>query len=104
MDHSFEDPMMSMQLTPVRSDTLILDLELMIPTETTGPGFYWVRMKWRSPMGMMLRSSTNSPEYFARQIAVEPDYTLSVNPSSVREDAGATDITVSVTAKDEDDR
>ena len=34
--------------------------------------------------------------YFAKQIAVEPDYILSVNPSSVREDAGATDITVRV--------
>ena len=47
-------------------------------------------------MGMKLQ--VNLDAYFARQIAVEPDYILSVNPSSVREDAGATDITVSVTA------
>ena len=38
--------------------------------------------------------------YFARQIAVEPDYILSVNPSSVREDADATDVTVSVRLKE----
>ena len=39
-------------------------------------------------------------EYFAKQIAVEPDYILSVNPSSVREDAGATDVTVRVRLSD----
>ena len=38
-------------------------------------------------MGMM---QVNPTEHFAKQIAVEPDYTLSVNPGSVREDAGAT--------------
>ena len=35
---------------------------------------------------------------------MEPEYTLSANPNSVREDAGATDITVSVTAKGKVDR
>ena len=52
----------------------------------------------------MIILAVNLPEYFAKQIAVEPDYTLSVNPSSVREDADATTITVSVTAKEEVDR
>ena len=31
---------------------------------------------------------------------MEPDYILSVNPNSVREDAGATDVTVSVRLRD----
>ena len=53
----------------------------------------------------MLQWSISGSSYFARQIAVEPDYVLSVNPSSVREDAGATDVTVSVEdLSDEDGR
>ena len=34
---------------------------------------------------------------------MEPDYILSVNPSSVREDAGVTDVTVRVRLSDDDD-
>ena len=34
--------------------------------------------------------------YFAKQIVVQPDYVLSVNPGSVREDADATTVTVRV--------
>ena len=45
---------------------------------------------------MGMRVEVKMEYYFARQIAVEPDYILSVNPSSVREDAGATDVTVRV--------
>ena len=32
--------------------------------------------------------------FFAKQIVVQPDYVLSVNPGSVREDAGETNVTV----------
>ena len=38
---------------------------------------------------------------FAKQIAIEPDYILSVNPSSVREDAGGTDIEIKVKVGDD---
>ena len=45
-----------------------------------------------------------SESYFAKQIAVEPDYILSVNPTSVREDAGATDITVRVQVRQDENK
>ena len=82
----------------VRRDTLILDLE---DANNTGPGFYWVRIQVQVPDGD--QSGQNWTQYSARQIAVEPDYILSVNPSSVREDAGVTDVTVRVRLSDEDD-
>ena len=42
-------------------------------------------------------------EYFARQIAVKPDYILSLNASNVREDAGVTNITVIVKVRDDEE-
>ena len=87
-----------------REHTFILDLETA--GANTGPGFYWVKMEVEVINGD--EASGEVDAFFARQIAVEPDYILSVNPSSIREDADATDITVSVRLKegkavDEDD-
>ena len=47
-------------------------------------------------MGMKVEITDGPASYFAKQIAVEPDYILTVNPTSVREDAGPTDIEVKV--------
>ena len=78
----------------VRRDTLILDLE-PATDDKKGAGFYWVKMKVEVPNGD--ETSGEVPETFAKQIAVKPDYILSVNPSSVREDApGMTNIEVKV--------
>ena len=79
-----------------REHTFTLDLELV--GAKMGPGFYWVRMQVQVPDGDDQGQSRTS--YFARQIAVKPDYILSVNPSSIREDADATDVTVSVRLRD----
>ena len=79
------------------SATLTLDLE---NPPTTGAGFYWVRMQVDVPDGD--DADQEESAYFAKQIAVEPDYILSVNPSSVREDADATDIKVTVTLSGDD--
>ena len=53
-------------------------------------GEYWVRMV----VTVSGDSDNNVPEFFAKQIVVQPDYVLSVNPGSVREDADATIVTV----------
>ena len=55
-------------------------------------GEYWVRINVEVTDGAGDRYYT----YFAKQIVLLPDYMLSVNPSSVREDAGVTDINVKV--------
>ncbi|MXX38279.1 MAG: hypothetical protein F4Z85_09495, partial [Gemmatimonadetes bacterium] len=73
----------------VHADTLLADLE------TAGPGFYWVRMAVE--VADVDAGSGEQTELFAKQIAVEPTYTLSVSPTSVREDADPTNITVKVT-------
>ncbi len=83
-----------------REHTFTLDLETV--GDGTGPGFYWVRITVEVPDGD--ESGQDKTARFARQIAVEPDYTLSMNPNTVREDADATPITVSVTAKEAVDR
>ena len=75
----------------VRSDTLHFALDT---APATGPGFYWVRMKVTVPHGDNAGSS--QAVYFAKQIVVGPDYILTVNPSTVREDAGETEIEVTV--------
>ena len=41
-------------------------------------------------------ASNNLTEFFAKQIAIEPDYILSVSPTSVREDDDPTNIAVKV--------
>ena len=61
-----------------------------------GPGFYWVRMD----VGPNDEDGSPVRTYFAGQIAIKPDYILSVNPNSVREDAGATEIEVKVKVGD----
>ena len=64
-----------------------------------GKGFYWVQM------AVTVNDEGDSPvsplPYFAGQIAIKPDYILSVNPNSVREDAGATEIEVKVKVGDD---
>ena len=84
----------------IRRAVFILNLE--DPTNAsealkTGPGFYWVRMVVQVPDGDIDDPpSAPQPGYFAKQIAVQPDYMLSLNRASVREDDGATDVTVRV--------
>ena len=80
-----------------REHVFTLDLELV--GANTGPGFYWVRMQVQVHDGDGSSGDLES-EYFTRQIAVSPDYELSVNPRSIREDADATDATVSVRLKE----
>ena len=80
-----------------REHTFTLDLELA--GANTGPGFYWVRMQVQVHDGDG-SSGDIETEYFTRQIAVTPDYELSVNPRSIREDADATNVTVSVRLKE----
>ncbi|MYC72416.1 MAG: T9SS type A sorting domain-containing protein [Gemmatimonadetes bacterium] len=90
----------------VRRDTLIVDLEDTDDTavgDNTGPGFYWVRIQVAVPDGDHTSDGNVVTETFARQVAVLPDYILSVNPTSVREDAGATNITVRVKVRDDGD-
>ena len=64
-------------------------------TATEGPGFYWVRINVTVANA---DASGTLVESFAKQIVVEPTYMLSVSPTSVREDAKTTDITVKVSA------
>ncbi|MCE2448926.1 MAG: putative Ig domain-containing protein [Candidatus Latescibacteria bacterium] len=52
-------------------------------------------------MGADDEDGSSIPMSFAKQIAIEPDYILSVNPSSVREDAGGTDIEIKVKVGDD---
>ncbi len=77
----------------VRSDTLSFALGDGTDQRALAD-FYWVRMKVTVADG----DDTGQPriEYFAKQIAVGPDYILTVNPSTVREDAGETEIEVTV--------
>ena len=82
----------------IRKATLLLDLE----ATTLGAGFYWVKL------GVTVPEADNSPDsnteigYFAKQIAVKPDYILSVNPSNVREDVNRT-ISVTVTVSQDEE-
>ena len=76
----------------VRSDTLIASADLT-------PGPYWVRMTVLIPDADA--GSGTLGAIFTKQIAVKPDYTLSVSPTSVREDADPTDITVKVSVATE---
>ena len=83
------------------SVTLVLNLE---DPPTTGKGFYWVRVQV-DVADFDNRDGSDNPQgiqsaYFTKQIAVGPSYELTVNPSSVREDAGSTDIKVTVTNVD----
>ena len=78
------------EIVGVHADTLVADIE------TAGLGFYWVRMVVN--IADVDEGSGDQTELFAKQIAVKPDYMLSVSPTSVREDAKATDITVKVSA------
>ena len=80
----------------IRTVTLTLDLE---EDGVTGAGFYWVRLS--VVVGDEDETGQKKSKSFDKQIAVKPDYILSVNPSSVREDAGATDITVKVKVSDD---
>ena len=79
----------------VRRAALAFDSKDTTPT-TGGTGFYWVRMDVvvEDEDGTAL-TGAEIPS-FAKQIAIEPTYILSVNPSSVREDAGGTDIEIKV--------
>ena len=86
--------------TSDREATLILDIDAA-DGATNPPGFYWVKIEVAVPDADNTPASNNLSEFFAKQIAIEPDYTLAVNPSSVREDADATQVTVSVTAKED---
>ena len=61
----------------------------------TDTGQYWIRMAVQ-----ISGDDANPMAYFAKQITVQPDYILSVNPSSVREDAGVTDVNVRVRVGD----
>ena len=84
-----------------RKATLIVDLlnPDLSPTSTEA-GFYWVKMA--VTVTDADDTGNTETEYFAKQIAIEPDYILSVNPSSVREDAtGVTEIEVNVKVGDD---
>ena len=59
-----------------------------------GLGFYWVRMAVE--VDDVDAGTGEVTELFAKQIVVKPDYMLSVSPTSMREDARPTDITVKV--------
>ena len=65
-------------------------------------GFYWVRMEVQVPDGDETSDVVMPSDYFTKQIAVEPDYTLLLNASNVREDAGVTNITVIVKVSDDE--
>ncbi len=78
----------------VRTATLILDLE-------PNKGFYWVRMSVQVQDGNKDSGALSDKEHFAKQFTVNPEYILSVNPSSMREDAGPTDIAVTVKVSDD---
>ena len=86
----------------VRRDTLILNLEAPGDPASpnvkadTGPGFYWVRIQVVVLDGDETGANDIQTETFAKQIAVKPTYTLSVSPTTVREDADPTNIAVKV--------
>ena len=83
----------------VRSDTLIINLQHTTSDPKTGPDFYWIWMKVTVTDGD--DTGENKNEEFARQIAVEPDYILSLSPDSVREDVNKTvDIEAKVKVRD----
>ena len=83
-----------------RKATYTLDLLNSGLTPSTEAGFYWVKMAVTVTDGD--ETGNTEVEYFAKQIAVEPDYILTVNPSSVREDlTRATEIEVNVKVGDD---
>ena len=84
--------------------TFILDLDPRgtDPPGDNPPGFYWIKMEVEIPDADNNPTSNTLSEFFAKQIAIEPDYILSVNPSSVREDVTrATEIEVNVKVGDD---
>ena len=85
--------------TSDRKATIVLDLDPRgtTPAGTNPPGFYWVKMAVEVPDADNDPTNNGLDQFFAKQIAIEPTYTLSVSPTSVREDAKPTDITVKVT-------
>ena len=85
-----------------RKATFVLDLDPRgtTPAGTNPPGFYWVKMVVEVPDADNTPASNGLDQFFAKQIAIEPTYSLSVSPTSVREDAKATDITVKVVKED----
>ena len=83
----------------LRRVALPFDSEDTDPT-TGGMGFYWVRMNVGAD-DEGSGSAIDPPTSFAKQIAIKPDYILSVNPGSVREDAGGTDIEIKVKVGDD---
>ena len=76
----------------IRSTKLVLDLEDTDGSlPDTGPGFYWVRMQVQVPDADDANPTSNPlNSFFAKQIVVEPDYLLSLEPGSVREDVNRT--------------
>ena len=83
-----------------RKATYIVDLLNSTLSPSTEAGFYWVKIA--VTVADADDTGNNEIEYFAKQIAVEPDYILSVNPSSVREDVTrATEIEVNVKVGDD---
>ena len=62
------------------------------------PGEYWVRMQ------VEVNATADNDTYFAKQIVLEPNFELSVHPTSVREDDDArpTEITVRVRVGSDD--
>ena len=91
-------------ITSDRKAALILDLDPRgtTPAGDNPPGFYWVKMVVEVPDADNTPDNNVLEPFFAKQIAIEPDYKLSVNPSSVREDAtGTTEIEVNVKVGDD---
>jgi len=80
-----------------RKHTFTIDLETPSTDNTTGPGFYWIRIEVAVPNGDANSGDVSPSAFFAKQFVVEPTYKLTVSPTSVREDAKPTDITVTVT-------
>ena len=66
------------------------------PATDPADGKYWVRMV----VEVSGDGESDVPTPFGKQIVVQPDYVLSVNPSSVREDSDATTITVTASVGD----
>ena len=84
--------------------TLIVDLLNSTASPSTEAGFYWVKIAVSVPDADHATDPVNNPivEYFAKQIVIEPDYILTVNPNSVREDVTrATEIEVNVKVGDD---
>ena len=80
-----------------RSTGFAVNLE---EANVTGADFYWVRMQ--VTVEDADQSGNNQESYFAKQIVVKPDYLLSLNPSSVREDVNKTvDIEAKVKVSDD---